>query len=280
MNITSDLFIRSVKVLSLMSGCVIVIAGCATTTNPNAGVILEDRTSPPASAKVSTPPQPVSSQNKSSDYVVARGDTLYSISRKFNVNWRDIQSANGLTDPNQISVGQRLIIPGVSKTTATVTPGVVTEPLVKTDSPKPSSATATKPASDASTSTVTHPKVYWVWPVENGKVITGFGTNGNKGLDISAPEGTPVVAASGGKVIFSSNNIRGYGNLIVIRHDNEFLTAYGHNSKLLVKEGDTVKKGDKIAEVGQSGTDAPKLHFEIRNAKSKPEDPLKHLPKK
>ena len=116
----------------------------------------------------------------------------------------------------------------------------------------------------------------WVWPTA-GKVGTPFAEGASKGIDIPARSGQPVLAASAGTVTLVSNAVRGYGNLVVIKHSQTLLSVYAHNSKVLVEEKQTVAKGQKIAEVGATDTDSPKLHFEIRRM-GKPVDPLKFLP--
>ncbi|WIM05668.1 MAG: peptidoglycan DD-metalloendopeptidase family protein [Candidatus Nitricoxidivorans perseverans] len=123
--------------------------------------------------------------------------------------------------------------------------------------------------------------VDWAWPI-GGKVITQFveggpGRESNKGIDIDGKAGDPVQAAASGKVVYAGSGLRGYGNLVIVRHNAAFLSAYAHNSKILVKEGQAVSKGQKIAEVGSSDVDQPRLHFEIRH-QGKPVDPLRHLP--
>jgi lipoprotein NlpD len=126
------------------------------------------------------------------------------------------------------------------------------------------------------------PSRAWIWPVK-GKIIAGFGVPGgnnrlsNKGIDIAGTPGTPVLAAAAGKVSYSGDGLRGYGKLIIIAHDDDFLTAYAHNQTLLVKENDVVSQGQKIAELGSTGATRPKLHFELRK-KGQPLDPLKYLP--
>lgn len=133
------------------------------------------------------------------------------------------------------------------------------------------------PAAD-STSKTDKPEAVknaWIWPTQ-GKVISNF-TTASKGVDISGAAGQGVVAASAGKVMYAGSGIRGYGNLVILKHDNNLLSAYAHNSKILVKEGDTVKQGEKIAEMGSSDANAVKLHFEIRD-QGKPVDPLPYLP--
>lgn len=116
----------------------------------------------------------------------------------------------------------------------------------------------------------------WQWPA-NGKLLQGFGDNGAKGVDVSGKRGQAVYAAAAGKVVYSGAGLRGYGKLLIIKHNKTYLSAYAHNQQLLVKEGEVVKKGDKIAEMGDSDADQVKLHFEIRRF-GKPVDPLKFLP--
>lgn len=116
----------------------------------------------------------------------------------------------------------------------------------------------------------------WLWPAK-GRVLAGFNEATNKGVDIAGNPGDPVVASAAGKVAYSGSGLRGYGKLVIIKHESNFLTAYAHNQQLLVKEGDAVAKGQKIAELGSTDTDRPKLHFEIRK-QGRPVDPMKYLP--
>jgi len=118
----------------------------------------------------------------------------------------------------------------------------------------------------------------WIWP-GNGQVLAGFDEVKNKGLDIGGASGDPVVAAAEGKVVYAGSGLRGYGNLIILKHNSTYLTAYAHNKALMVKEDQTVKKGQKIAEMGDSDADRVKLHFEVRR-QGKPVDPAKYLPAK
>ncbi|MFA9216201.1 MAG: peptidoglycan DD-metalloendopeptidase family protein [Sphingomonadaceae bacterium] len=119
-------------------------------------------------------------------------------------------------------------------------------------------------------------KLSWIWP-SDGKVVASFDEGKNKGVDIAGKAGQPVVAAGAGKVMYAGSGIRGYGNLVIVKHNNSLLSAYAHNRTIVVKEGQTVNKGEKIAEMGDSDTDAVKLHFEIRQ-QGKPVDPSKFLP--
>jgi len=135
-------------------------------------------------------------------------------------------------------------------------------------SPSTSAAADTTSADDA---------VSWAWPVQQGAVLSGFDEVKNKGVDLAGNLGDPVLAAADGRVVYSGAGLRGYGNLIILKHNNTYLTAYAHNQTLLVKEDQTVRKGQKIAEMGNSDADRIKLHFELRR-QGKPVDPLKFLP--
>lgn len=119
-------------------------------------------------------------------------------------------------------------------------------------------------------------EIVWIWPA-SGKLVGTFSEGGNKGVDIAGKAGDPVLAASGGKVVYSGTGLRGYGKLVIVKHNNNYLTAYAHNQTVLVKEGQSVGKGQKIAEMGNTDADQVKLHFEVRR-QGKPVDPLKHLP--
>lgn len=139
-------------------------------------------------------------------------------------------------------------------------------------SPTVSAAVEAKPTAAASENSD------WIWP-GTGKVIATFNDSSNKGVDLAGAIGDPVLASGAGKVVYVGSGLRGYGNLVIIKHDNTFLSAYAHNSEILVKEGQSVQKGQKIAALGNSDTDRPKLHFEIRR-QGKPVDPMQYLPKR
>ena len=119
-------------------------------------------------------------------------------------------------------------------------------------------------------------RIDWAWPA-SGKVIAAFNETSSKGVDLAGKPGDPVLAAAGGRVVYAGTGLRGYGKLVIVKHDNSFLSAYAHNQNLLVKEGQAVSKGQKIAELGDTDSDRPKLHFEIRR-QGKPVDPSKYLP--
>ena len=151
-----------------------------------------------------------------------------------------------------------------------------TEPTaaVAKPEPKPESKPEEKPADPV----VSGDEVPWIWPVK-GKVVGTFSDNGNKGVDIAGKAGDPVVAAGDGKVVYSGTGLRGYGKLVIIKHNAKYLSAYAHNQNILVKEGQSVTKGQKIAEMGNTDADQVKLHFEVRR-QGKPVDPLKYLPQR
>ncbi|MDR2113580.1 MAG: peptidoglycan DD-metalloendopeptidase family protein [Candidatus Accumulibacter sp.] len=144
----------------------------------------------------------------------------------------------------------------------------------RVDGPKPEpdeNATGKPPAV-----TVANAKFAWIWPA-SGKIVGTFSENGSKGIDIAGKAGDPVVAAGSGKVVYNGTGLRGYGKLVIIKHDATFLSAYAHNQNILVKEGESVVQGQKIAEMGNTDADQVKLHFEVRR-QGKPVDPLKYLP--
>jgi len=234
-------------------------------------------------------------------YRVKPGDTLYRIALENGQNYRDISAWNNLTNPNQIEVDQllRVVPPGAN--TAALTPGVATAPIgnsgaVQTaplSSTPPSSAAAAPPiyGSSANNAALTPPatpgaasdstagssgNVAFSWPVR-GPLLGTFNDSTNKGVNIGGAAGDAVKASADGRVVYAGNGLRGYGNLIIIKHDATYLTAYAHNRSLMVKEGDAVTKGQKIAEMGNSDSDRVMLHFEVRR-QGKPVDPLKYLP--
>jgi lipoprotein NlpD len=140
----------------------------------------------------------------------------------------------------------------------------------------PVASAEVKPEAKPAESAASGDEIAWIWPA-NGKIVGTFSEGGNKGVDVAGKSGDPVIVAGDGKVILANNSLRGYGNMIVIKHSSTLLTVYAHNKKLLVKEGQFVTKGQKIAEMGDSDADQVKLHFEVRR-QGKPVDPLKYLP--
>jgi lipoprotein NlpD len=142
------------------------------------------------------------------------------------------------------------------------------------ETPTPPRTVELKPAGEAAA--IAEGTIDWIWPT-NGKLMASFVEGSNKGIDIAGTPGDPVLAAAPGKVVYSGTGLRGYGKLVIVRHNAEFLSAYAHNSQILVKEGDAVARRQKIAEVGSTDAESPRLHFEIRR-QGKPVDPMKFLP--
>jgi lipoprotein NlpD len=210
-------------------------------------------------------------------YTVQRGDTLTRIALDHGQSWRDLVSWNNLPNAHLIEVGQVLrVAPPNAMVEAS---GVVVQPIggsaeVATAA-KPAAAPAPAPTS-ASAPSANDEGLGFAWPA-SGTVVAGFDEAKNKGLDIAGKAGDPVLAAADGQVVYAGAGLRGYGNLIILKHNNTFLTAYAHNQALLVKEDQKVRKGQKIAEMGKTDADRVKLHFEIRR-QGKPVDPAKYLP--
>lgn len=214
---------------------------------------------------------------------VAPGETLYSIALRYDLDYKKFSEINGLGSSYRISPGQILSLDtsGYAASTKAPTKASRTVPA-RPPGKSPSAAVVTKKQSavKASPPVVARPssKVAWSWPVK-GEVLETFQGNGglNKGIDIRGKLGEPVLAAADGEVVYSGSGLRGYGKLVIVKHNDQFLSAYAHNRVLVVAEGDKVKVGQKIAEVGFSGTNTAKLHFEIR-LDGKPVDPLGYLP--
>ncbi|MBU3624963.1 peptidoglycan DD-metalloendopeptidase family protein [Polynucleobacter sp. JS-Safj-400b-B2] len=205
-------------------------------------------------------------------YRVKKGDTLARIALDNGQAPRDVvqwnKAANPSFNPNLIEVDDLIVI----KAPAGSKPVKVAEKKPAADKAD-SSASASAPE-PAKTEVVAEPGIRLSWPAK-GKV-TGEFSETNKGIDIAGKVGEPILAASDGKVVYAGNSLRGYGNLVIVKHDNTYLTAYAHNSKLLVKEGDVVRKGQKIAEMGDTDTTLAKLHFELR-VNGKPVNPTPYL---
>ena len=219
-------------------------------------------------------------------YTVKPGDTLIRIGLETGQSHKDISRWNALENPNRIEVGQVIrVAPPVTETAAVVarpiSSGTVVSTAIPAGSPaKAASAPASAPVASSPVAAASHvtgeDDLGWIWP-GNGQVLAGFDEVKNKGVDIGGALGDPVLAAAEGKVVYAGSGLRGYGNLIILKHNNTYLTAYAHNKSLLVKEDQTVRKGQKIAEMGDSDADRVKLHFEVRR-QGKPVDPSKYLP--
>ena len=284
-----------------LAAMALVLVGCSSRSLSNAPV--EDRgtaTVRPGAVPAALPAGPtevvrplpgIENAGKPGYYTVKPGDTVIRIGLETGQNFRDIVRWNNLENPNLIEVGQVLrIVPplnenplvvtrpvtsGVAATTTAVAP---TRPASAASAPVAAASSASAPVAAASTPppAASEDDIAWIWPAQ-GRLIAGFDEVKNKGFDIDGKAGDPIIAAGDGRVVYAGAGLRGYGNLIILKHNNTFLTAYAHNQTLLVKEDQTVKKGQKIAEMGNSDADRVKLHFEIRR-QGKPVDPAKYLP--
>lgn len=246
-----------------------------------------------------------------SSHTVKRGETLYSIAWLYGLDYRNLAAHNGIREPFTIYPGQRIAIGGVSAADADSESGAPTEnravakdangtrwkpvkgpeaaesagsgaPAPKPRDTRSAPPTAAQSAAKKQKAAPRKPAPArevkgWIWPTK-GTVITNFARSGRKGVNISGRAGQPVVAAAGGRVVYAGGGLRGYGELIIVKHNKRFLSAYAHNNRILVKEGDNVRVGQRIAEMGSTGTDKVMLHFEIRRD-GKPVDPVRYLPK-
>jgi murein DD-endopeptidase MepM/ murein hydrolase activator NlpD len=194
-------------------------------------------------------------------HVVERHQTLYRICKTYGVDLKGVASLNGISDPSKIETGQRIFIPGAKK---------VLKVEIYIDDVA---------AEQGEKSKIAYKKLEFVWPVQGtvSDVFTEAGSKKHQGIDISSPLGTPIRASNAGKVIYSNNGVKGYGNLIILRHSEEYVTVYAHNQVNLVEEGAWAEKGQIIGKVGQTGrASGPHLHFEIRK-NNKPLDPFLFL---
>jgi lipoprotein NlpD len=268
--------------LAVFSTVVLQLAGCSSpmpsrapvedrSTGTQGGVTTPSKPSTDGSVFVPIDSKPLpnltNSQNagKPGYYTVKPGDTVMQISRNTNQNWRDIVKWNNLDNPNQVETGQVLrVVPPEGSVVAPVKPPVVATPVVPT-TPSPSVPSAT-PDED----------IAWMWP-SSGSLISGYDDVKSKGLKIGGKLGDPVYASADGRVVYAGSAVRGYGNLVILKHNETYLTAYAHNQTLLVKEDQTVRKGQRIADMGSSDSERVMLHFEVRR-NGKPVDPAKYLP--
>ncbi len=297
-------FSRVVRSIIGGVGCVLVV-GCA---NTGGRAPVEDRSTGarpaaaptgvalPASSTPTVPKLNAESAGKPGFYTVRPGDTLARIALDNGQNWRDVARWNNIENPNVIEVGQvlRVIAPGNDAVAMTqpVAGGsrVESKPLdtrasamdaagapAATTGAASAPAAAAAPAAPAPVAREGDEDVNWLWPAA-GPLLASFDEARNvKGLAIGGKLGDPVNAAADGRVVYAGSGLRGYGNLVIVKHNNTFLTAYAHNQTLLVREDQVVRRGQKIAEMGSSDSDRVQLHFEIRRL-GKPVDPARLLP--
>ena len=290
-----------------------IIGGCASHTRAP----VEDRSGGSAAAKIVVPAALVATDSRVEYHTVKKGETLYSIALDKGQDYKDVAAWNNLDDPGRLRIGQQLRITPPDNSSVAVTKPVISSAPVEIKPVAPIAVNANTEAlkrepkggklaySDEALAKArqyettakpveTKPEIRpaepvpveksvaagddvdWMWPT-NGKVISPYAEGGGKGIDIAGKDGDPVLAAASGVVSYAGAGLRGYGNLIVLRHNATYLSVYAHNSKLLVKEKDTVTRGQKIAEMGSTDAESPRLHFEIRR-QGKPADPQKFLP--
>jgi lipoprotein NlpD len=259
--------LRLIKALALFLGLAWIVAGC--TGSPV--VPVSDLTN---------------ARTKHSVRIVRPGDSLYTIAWSAGLDYRDVARWNKLQTPYALQVGQKIYLGGEMSETETSNSQVVSglqakRPVSASDAPvavpaassKPSTGQAAPPVSSKAPDSAEG----WVWPAD-GDLITRFNnTAGENGIDIAGADGSPIRAAANGKVVYAGTGLRGYGLLLIIKHDETFLSAYAHNRVVTVNEGDQIYSGQVIAEMGQSGASSVRLHFEIRR-NGQPIDPLTILP--
>jgi murein DD-endopeptidase MepM/ murein hydrolase activator NlpD len=243
----------------------------------------------------SVAPRPAS-QVSSGVHVVATGDTLTKIAHQYRKSLAEITKANNIPPDGKLTIGDRIIIPGPRVSSAApeaepagasfkpagnkVAANTATAPSTGVQSASMVTPAAAASGADSVVKAATEDTPGFRWPVR-GRIIAGFGPkpNGqqNDGIDVAVPENTPIKAAEGGVVAYAGNELKGYGNLVLVKHPNGYVTAYANAKELLVKRGDQIKRGDVIAKSGQSGNvDAPQVHFEVRKG-SAPVDPMQFL---
>jgi lipoprotein NlpD len=270
-----------ISIISL-SGCMTAGRGTPAPFEDHASVkpLPAKKSIPESNRTAKTANSSVEPTTKPGYYTVKPGDTLIKIGLDQGQNWRDIIRWNSIENPNLIEVGQILrVVPPTSEANSDQ---VVIKPV---NSPGQVSTAAENSASNPTSQTNTSPTVQstedgltFIWP-SNGSLQSVFDESKNKGIDIAGKLGDEVVAAADGRVVYAGSGLRGYGNLIILKHSGNYLTAYAHNQTLLVREDQSIKKGQKIAEMGNSDSEQIKLHFEIRK-QGKPVDPLKFLPQR
>ncbi len=286
-------------------GATMVLLGC---TNLPHRAPVEERSATPratvaAASPAVAPATPVEApktgaaetSTKPGYYTVKPGDTLIRIGLDNGQNWKDLVRWNNLDNPNLVEVGQvlRVVPPGVDPNAVATSRPVPTAPRVEARPVAPASGASTPPPAPvpiagaaptpapAPAATPSAPRdadddITWSWPAA-AAVATPFDEARNKGMVFGGKAGDPVLAAADGRVVYAGSGLRGYGNLVILKHNATYLTAYAHNQTLLVKDDQAVKRGQKIAEMGSTDADSVQLHFEIRK-QGKPVDPSRLLP--
>ncbi len=301
------------RLISAASWATMTLTACVVSPTHQAPIEERSRVGrpPEAAAPVARPQPPAPAPREAHDgqYAVQASDTLYSIALAFGQDFRDIARWNGLDEQAHLQVGQTLrVVPPPAEeasSAAEATPIAVspsekleTRPLAPSEAiaPQPAPAPAAQPGpapaapgrageatvgSAASATTdkkaaPVEPDSVWAWP-STGKLLERFDETHNKGIDNAGTVGDPVWAANDGQVVYSGSGLRGYGKLVIIKHTDDYVSAYAHNNEILVTQGQAVKRGQRIADLGMTDASTPRLHFEIRR-RGTPVDPLAYLP--
>jgi len=211
-------------------------------------------------------------------HLVQPGETLFSIAWRYGMDYRQLASTNSISSPYTIYPGQKIDIKNINKNPPQTVVRSVEKPSKPSTKKAPSPVVISRNSHNTPEKSAIAVETDWKWP-SNGRLIGYFSTKKpvSKGIDIAGSLGESVLAAAAGTVVYAGQGLRGYGNLVIIKHDDTYLSAYAHSSRILVREQEVVKAGQKIAEIGSTGTDKVKLHFEIRR-NGKPVDPLRYLP--
>jgi lipoprotein NlpD len=273
------------RALVLVTALAALAWGCSPARGP---APVEDRRPTRVASPAAKPPAPKAPATGGAPvatadafYTVKRGDTLYSIALEHGADYREVAQWNSLDDPSKLSVGQVLRVTAPAQQAVQVGSGpagggrIESRPLDSSPQQKPKPDQ--KPAPREEPRLLEAQPLQFAWPAK-GKVLAGFAEPRRKGIDIDGKLGDPVIAAAAGRVTYVGSGIPGLGKLVVIRHDQGYLTVYAHNKDVLVKEQQNVTRGQKIAELGASDAERPKLHFQIRKGAAAV-DPLLYLPK-
>lgn len=285
----------------ILSAAALVLAGCSSLP-PGEVPIVNRNVASGSSTALDSPMKLGGVSDSGATHTVAPGDTIYNISQRYGVNVSDLMQMNAITDPTTLRLGQVLRLPRATRAPVTTASSAVkihrleaqapietstviapaetssSEPVIKaaeekTPEAKPAAQEAKTPAKTEAPAVI--PGTRFLWPAR-GPILSDYAKNG-KGLDIGGTAGSVVVAAGAGQILFVGGGVKGYGNLVIVKHTPTLVTAYGHNSKVVVKPGDQVKAGQKIAEMGSTDADRVMLRFEVRD-KGQPVDPMKYLP--
>lgn len=285
----------------ILGAAALVLAGCSSLP-PGEVPIVNRNVASGSNTALDSPMKLGGVSDSGATHTVAPGDTIYNISQRYGVNASDLMQMNAITDPTTLRLGQVLRLPRATRAPVTMASSAVkihrleaqapietatviapaetssSEPVIKaaeekTPEAKPAAQEAKTPAKTEAPAVI--PGTRFLWPAR-GPILSDYAKNG-KGLDIGGTTDSVVVAAGAGQILFVGGGVKGYGNLVIVKHTPTLVTAYGHNSKVVVKPGDQVKAGQKIAEMGSTDADGVMLRFEVRD-KGQPVDPMKYLP--